>query len=178
MTFLTIPIKLTINGELYEINAIGDRSLLSYLHEEFGLTGTKLGCGIGECRACTVAVRKDPEAPLMTHQSCATPIRNCNGLEIFTIENFADGELNSVQKKFLETFAFQCGYCTPGFLMASVVLLDQLSKHPCLANELDERIRAVLGQHFCRCTGYFRYINALRAVVQEMDLLIHPAESC
>jgi aerobic-type carbon monoxide dehydrogenase small subunit (CoxS/CutS family) len=142
--------------------------LVDYLHEELGLTGTKFCCGIGVCRACTVAVQRTESAPFEVLRSCVTPISTIEGFRVRTIESFsAQGKIHPLQKRFLSDFAFQCGYCTPGFLMAAWVLVERLRRSPLPEAELDEVIGDAIGAHMCRCTGYRRYWRALKAIVVE-----------
>jgi aerobic-type carbon monoxide dehydrogenase small subunit (CoxS/CutS family) len=143
--------------------------LLDFLHEELGLTGSKFGCGIGVCRACTVAVRPRPTAPLNPVIACSTPVSAVNGQAVYTVEGLArDGVPGRLQELFLENFAFQCGYCTPGFLMATTVLAERLRAAPVGAGRLDEVIDEALGPHLCRCTGYVRYWKAVRDYLREV----------
>lgn len=167
MTAEAADISITVNGADRRLRAIpADLTLLDLLHEEFSLTGTKFGCGIGMCRACTVAVRHAPGAPLEAVRACATMTVSLDGKEVTTVEGLAPaGELMPLQQTFLETFAFQCGYCTPGFLMAAFVLLDRLRETPVEKAQLEPEIERACGEHVCRCTGYRRYHEAIRSVI-------------
>jgi aerobic-type carbon monoxide dehydrogenase small subunit (CoxS/CutS family) len=160
-------ISITVNGVARQVSAVpADLMLIELLHEELGLTGTKFGCGIGLCQACTVAVRAAPGAPLEAMRACATAAVSLDGKEVMTVEGLAPaGELSDLQRAFLEAFAFQCGYCTPGFLMAAQVLLDRLKQNPVAKSDLDAEITRACGAHVCRCTGYRRYHDAIRTVV-------------
>lgn len=160
-------IPLTVNGKpVTRPNADASLPLLDVLQEYLGLTGTKLGCGIGQCRACTVAVQDTPDGPWRNVQSCLTPLAVVSGKSVATVEGLAIGTaLHPLQQAFLSEFAFQCGYCTPGFLMAAWVLLDQLRRAPVDRDRVDEAIMAAIGHNVCRCTGYFRYFSAVRKVV-------------
>jgi aerobic-type carbon monoxide dehydrogenase small subunit (CoxS/CutS family) len=178
-------ISITVNGTLRRLrNVPADFTLIDLLHEELALTGTKFGCGIGMCRACTVAVRPAPGAPLEAVRACQATAASCDGKEVTTVEGLAPGaggtpdaasspgvlgQLHPLQQAFLEAFAFQCGYCTPGFLMAAFVLLDRLRRSPVAAAELDAEIARACGEHVCRCTGYRRYHEAIRRVLAEME---------
>ena len=160
-------IALTVNGKPVTRPA-EDASLmlLDVLQEYLGLTGTKFGCGIGQCRACTVAVRDEATGPWRHVQSCLLPLAAVTGQSVTTVEGLVSGQtLHPLQQAFLSEFAFQCGYCTPGFLMASWVLLDQLRRAPVARDKVDEAIMAAIGNNVCRCTGYVRYFNAVRKVV-------------
>lgn len=163
----THTIQLTVNGRpVIRPTEEGSLPLLAILQEYLGLTGTKLGCGVGQCRACTVAVQDTPGSPARNVQSCLTTLASVNGKSVTTVEALAVGtSLHPLQGAFLREFAFQCGYCTPGFLMAAWVLLDQLRRAPVAADKVDETIMAALGNNVCRCTGYVRYFAAVKKVV-------------
>jgi aerobic-type carbon monoxide dehydrogenase small subunit (CoxS/CutS family) len=160
-------ITVTVNGAARRLRGVpADLALIDLLHEELALTGTKFGCGIGMCRACTVAVRPAPGAPLEAVRACQTMAVALDGKEITTVEGLgAPDRLAVLQQAFLESFAFQCGYCTPGFLMAAHVLLDHLAQAPVAKAKLDAEIMRACGEHVCRCTGYRRYHAAIRGVV-------------
>ncbi len=162
-----ITVQLTVNGQTTEARpAPADLPLVDFLHDELGLTGTKFCCGIAVCRACTVAVRNFPEAPKVPVLSCTTPVSAVNGQEVFTVEGLAGSEnISPLQQAFLDHFAFQCGYCTPGFLMAADILLDRLRLSPVPREEIDAAIAEACGAHICRCTGYVRYYQAIRDVI-------------
>jgi aerobic-type carbon monoxide dehydrogenase small subunit (CoxS/CutS family) len=163
----TADIAITVNGEVRRLDAVpADLALIDVLHEELDLTGTKFGCGIGVCSACTVAVRQAPGAPLEVVRACQARAVALDGKEVTTVEGLAPaGSLAPLQQAFLDAFAFQCGYCTPGFLMATFVLLDRLRRAPVAKGALDAEIERACGAHVCRCTGYRRYHEAIRAVV-------------
>jgi len=144
-------IKLQINDAAREIDADGERSLLSVLRDELLLTGCKYGCGEGECGACTVLI--DGKAT----RSCITPLAECAGKRITTVEGLAIGEkLHPVQQAFLDAGAMQCGYCTTGMIMSGVAVLD---KHP--QPTRDEIVEGMNG-NICRCGTYSRIIAALQ----------------
>jgi aerobic-type carbon monoxide dehydrogenase small subunit (CoxS/CutS family) len=165
------PLTLEINGRRHgPLDVPEDMMLIDVLHEELGLTGTRYGCGLGLCRACTVIV-DDPggssEVP-----ACVTPAHDFAGKRIRTIEGHArrDGngeivELSSVQQAFLEHFSFQCGYCTPGFVNAATVLLERLAKSPVARADVETAISEALDPHLCRCTGYVRYFQAVKELL-------------
>jgi carbon-monoxide dehydrogenase small subunit len=126
--------------------------LLDVLREELGLTGVKEGCGEGECGACSVII--DGELA----NSCLVPVLQVDGASITTIEGVAvDGRLHAVQRAFLECGGTQCGICTPGMILAAISLLD---RHP---QPTDDQIREGLAGNLCRCTGYMRIFEAVRA---------------
>ena len=163
-----MTISFSVNGIPQEVG--DDRAsdtLLDYLHDDLNLTGTKLCCGIGVCRACTVAVAKGPSLNPMI--SCSTPLSVLDGTDIHTVEGVAeDGQLSRIQQAFLHHFSFQCGYCAPGFVMAATVLIDTLRRAPVAPDQLDAAIADAIGEHICRCTGYVRYYEAVKEVALEV----------
>ncbi|HYD99080.1 MAG TPA: 2Fe-2S iron-sulfur cluster-binding protein [Alphaproteobacteria bacterium] len=161
-----ITLNLTVNGRrLPAMEVEPDLPLLSLLQDELGLTGTKFCCGIGVCRACTVAVRRGPEAGYNTTPACVTRVAEMQGQEVLTVEGLApDGGLSPLQVAFLDEFAFQCGYCAPGFLTAAHAFIEGLRSAPVAEAELDRAILTAVGDHICRCTGYVRYLAAIRKV--------------
>ena len=144
-------IEITLNGRA-RADAVADNVLLlDYLREMVGLTGTKTGCDGGECGACTVLIDDKPTL------SCLTLVSTIHGKRVDTIESLGqNGQLSAVQRGFHEKLGSQCGYCTPGFIMASAGLLR---KNP---NPSDTEILAALGSNICRCTGYVKIIEAVR----------------
>src|SRR3982751_2321662 len=138
-----MKVALTINGGQKEIETEGDRSLLEALREDLHLTGTKYGCGEGACGACTVLVNGKRTF------SCSTSLTECAGKKITTIEGVASGEksetLHPVQQAFLDEGAFQCGYCTPGMIMATIALLEHKP------NPNDGEIVDWMNTNLCRC---------------------------
>ena len=144
-------IELTLNGR-HRIDAVADSLLLlDYLREQAGLTGTKTGCDGGECGACTVLVDDRPRL------SCLTLAATLSGRRVDTVESLAAaGALSAVQRGFHEKLGSQCGYCTPGFIMAGAGLLR---RNP---NPSELEIRAALGSNICRCTGYVKIIEAVK----------------
>jgi aerobic-type carbon monoxide dehydrogenase small subunit (CoxS/CutS family) len=150
-------ITLTVNGQARTITTDAQRPLLDVLREELQLTGTKYGCGEGQCRACTVLLNGKAVA------SCVTPISRADKQEVLTIEGLAKGDqLHPVQQAFLSEGASQCGYCTPGMILGVVSLLNE--KPSSTAAEL----RTGMQRHICRCCNYPKIINALgRAITPE-----------
>lgn len=140
----------TVNGDSVELNAPGMRRLLDALREDLGLTGTKEGCGEGECGACSVLL--DGEVV----NSCLVPLCQVQGSRVETVEGLAaDGRLNVLQAAFLETGGAQCGICTPGMLMAGEAFLAAGTP----ADE--DAIREAIAGNLCRCTGYTKIIEAI-----------------
>jgi aerobic-type carbon monoxide dehydrogenase small subunit (CoxS/CutS family) len=166
-TSLDVDITITVNGTIRRLSGVPrDLALLDLLQEDLGLTGTKFGCGMGLCRACTVAVRPHPDAPLRAERACSLRAAELDGCAVTTVEGLAvPGELIPLQQAFLDAFAFQCGYCTPGFLMAAFALIDRLKRAPVPKPNIDAEIARACGDHVCRCTGYRRYHEAIRAAV-------------
>ncbi len=150
--------NLTVNGARRTVTTDPQRPLLDVLREEFGLTGTKYGCGEGQCGACTVLI--DAQRTL----SCETPVSAAEGRSITTIEGLAQGDqLHPVQAAFLEEGAMQCGYCTPGMVLAAVALLQE-KPHPS-----DEEILVGMNGHICRCNGYVKIVRAVHAAADRME---------
>lgn len=160
-----MSITFTVNGALQSVDdSLADMKLLDYLHETLNQTGTKFCCGMGVCRACTVSMTKAPNRNAEPVVSCSTALASIDGADITTIEGVShDGELHPIQAAFLENFAFQCGYCTPGFVMASKIFLDWLQTAEVREDQLDAAIEDAIGSHICRCTGYVRYHEALKS---------------
>jgi aerobic-type carbon monoxide dehydrogenase small subunit (CoxS/CutS family) len=143
-------LELSINGEKRPIDADPERSLLSVLRDDLGLTGAKYGCGEGQCGACTVLI--DGQAK----RSCITTLADCSGKPISTIEGLADGDkLHPVQAAFLECDATQCGYCTPGMIMSCVALLER-TPQPTPAD-----VTRAMNGNICRCGTYARVAQAI-----------------
>lgn len=143
-------IEFTLNGEKYKKNADPGKRLVDFLREDMGLTGTKEGCGEGECGACTVVL--DGRAV----HSCLVLAGQINGKRLLTVEGLArDGELSPLQKAFIEHGAIQCGYCTPGMLMSSAALL---AENP---SPTEDEVRTALAGNICRCGDYSAIIDAV-----------------
>jgi aerobic-type carbon monoxide dehydrogenase small subunit (CoxS/CutS family) len=161
-------LRIHINGKPVTVAADdADLSLVEFLHERHDLTGTKVCCGIGVCRACTVGTRSGPDTLMEKTLACTTPVSAVDNFYIYTVEGLANGDqLSPLQQSFLESFAFQCGYCTPGFLMAATAMLDHLEEYRIEEGQLDAMIETWVGGNLCRCTGYVRYIEAIRKVAR------------
>ncbi len=146
-------IAFTLNGAAVQVKIAAHLTLLQLLRERMGLQGTKEGCGAGECGACTVLVDG------MTVNSCIFPAMEVEGKTVVTIEGLADaqGNLHPIQQAFIDHGAIQCGFCTPGMVLSAKALLDA-NPHP-----TDEEIRAGIAGNLCRCTGYVKIVEAIRA---------------
>jgi aerobic-type carbon monoxide dehydrogenase small subunit (CoxS/CutS family) len=159
-------LALTINGRAYGPVEVRDElSMNDFLREYLGLTGTKFGCGVAQCLSCAVIV-DNPDGTSHTSPTCVVPAVNFAGKSIRTVEGHAKGgELTPLQKRFIEHFAFQCGYCTPGFLNEGQVLLERLANKKVARADLEKTIAEALDGHLCRCTGYVKYHEAVRDVI-------------
>lgn len=151
-------LDLTVNGESRSFAVEGHRSLLDALREEGGLTGTKKGCDVGDCGACTVIVNGQPV------NACLMLAIEAQGAEITTVEGLqaSPDELHPLQEAFMEHGASQCGFCTPGILIMAKCLLE---KNPL---PTDEEIRFGLSGNICRCTGYTKIFDAIRSAGKRM----------
>jgi len=149
-----MKIPLTINGEHRELEVEPFRSLLDTLRNEAGLTGTKKGCDVGDCGACTVILDGKPVC------SCLVLAAEAEGCEVTTIEGLSsDGKLHPLQESFLKFGGAQCGFCTPGVIMMAKALLDA---NP---SPSEEEIRFAIAGNICRCTGYTKIIEAIKETV-------------
>jgi aerobic carbon-monoxide dehydrogenase small subunit len=158
-TATTVDVTCTVNGRDCTLNALPMARLLDVLREQLHLTGTKEGCGEGECGACSVLI----DGVLVN--SCLVPVLQVAGTEIKTIEGIADGaQLHAVQQAFIECGGAQCGICTPGMVMAAVSLLAQ-NPEP----NADE-IRNALAGNLCRCTGYMKIFDAVMRACQRGEV--------
>ena len=152
--------KLTVNGKEHEVDADASAMLLEVLRDDLGLTGTKYGCGEGQCAACTVLLDGQPV------RSCLTPVSAVQGVVISTIEGLEkDGVLHPVQQAFLDDDAMQCGYCVAGMIMEAVVFLKTNPK------PTDAEIAEGLQPHICRCGVYPRYVAAVKRAAAKMEEL-------
>jgi carbon-monoxide dehydrogenase small subunit len=150
-------IRLRINGLALELEVKPWATLLDTLREDLGLTGTKEGCGQGECGACTVLMDGKPV------NACLILAMEAEGKEIVTIEGLASGdELHPIQQAFVDRGGMQCGFCTPGMILSAKALLDE---NP---DPTDEEIRKGLEGNFCRCTGYTKIIESIRVAAERM----------
>ncbi len=153
-----MKIEITVNGRKRQFDVEPNKLLLNLVRDELYLTGTKYGCGIGECGACTVHL--DGEAVL----ACMVLAVDADGKQVDTIEGVAvDGNLDPVQESFIEEGAIQCGFCTPGFIMTTKALLKE---NP---NPTEDEIREYLKGNYCRCTGYVNIINAVQSAAKKLQ---------
>jgi len=150
-------IRFILNGKPCAITVKPWRTLLEMIREDLHLTGTKEGCGEGECGSCTVIMGGK------TVNSCLVPAMEADNQEIITIEGLPDGEtLHPIQAAFVEKAGMQCGFCTPGMIISAKALLD---KHP---DPSEEEIREGIAGNFCRCTGYTKIFESIRAAAEMM----------
>lgn len=151
-------ITFTLNDKKVAIAVDPMKRLIDVIREDFHLTGTKEGCGIGECGACTVIVDKKAVC------SCMMLVGQIEWKEVITIEGVEkDGELSLLQKNFIKYGAIQCGFCTPGMIMSATALLME---NP---NPTEDEIRIAISGNLCRCTGYVQIIEAIQATVNELN---------
>ncbi len=150
-------VTLIVNGRRHEVQIKPWATLLDVLREDLGLTGTKEGCGVGECGACTVIMEG------RTANACLVLAAEAHEKEIVTIEGLATGsQLHPIQQAFVDIGGLQCGFCTPGMVLSTKALLDRN------ANPTDDEIRKGLEGNFCRCTGYTKIIESVRAAAEKM----------
>jgi len=155
---MPMPITLTVNGRRHILEVAPNELLLGVLRDRLGLMGTKYGCGIGECGACTVLL--DGKAVL----SCQMLAFTADGHEILTVEGMEqDGTLDPLQEAFVEEGAIQCGFCTPAMLLSARALLDE---HP---EPSDDDIREAIRGNICRCTGYVNILRAIKAGARKIQ---------
>ena len=152
-----IPVSFTLNGRLQEIDVEPHELLLDVVRERFGLTGVKLSCDVQVCGACTLLVDGRPVS------ACTTLAFEVRGRSVMTIEGLADnGKLHPLQEAFIEHGGFQCGFCTPGMILASKALLDE---NP---NPSEAELKHFMHGNICRCTGYKKIIESIMAAAKKM----------
>ncbi len=150
-------INISVNGKEYELHVKPWATLLDVIREDLGFTGTKEGCGVGECGACTVIM----DGQIMN--ACLILAIEANGKAITTIEGLSCGEeLHPIQQAFVEIGGLQCGFCTPGMVLAAKALLDRNQ------NPTDEEIKKGLEGNFCRCTGYTKIIESVKFAAEKL----------
>jgi len=148
-------INVTLNGKDEQLVVPSNMTLMRMLRESLALTGTKNGCSAGECGACTVLLNREPV------NSCMVLAAECDGVEIVTVEGLAgDKQLDPIQDAIIAAGGVQCGFCTPGILISSRALLDRIP------NPSEEEIREALVGNLCRCTGYVRIIESVKAAAR------------
>lgn len=151
-------IELTVNGKTYELTIQPHRTLLEVIRDELKLTGTKEGCGLGECGACTVIMDG------RTVNSCLVLAAEADGKQITTIEGLAEGDkLHPIQEAFIEHGGLQCGFCTPGMIISAKALLDENPSPD------EEELRRGIAGNSCRCTGYIKIIESIKAAAKNMQ---------
>jgi aerobic-type carbon monoxide dehydrogenase small subunit (CoxS/CutS family) len=154
---LRSEIATTVNGSSYSGSVANRRTLAQFLRDDLGLTGTKVSCELQVCGVCTVLVDGEPVS------SCTYLAADVDGRTVETVEGMASGErLHPLQRAFVENFALQCGFCTPGFLMMAKALLE---RNP---DPTDDEIRDYLDGNICRCTGYRPIVDAVRAAAAQL----------
>ena len=149
-------LRLRVNGEEYEIFTDPWRTLVQVLRDDLGLTGTKEGCNTGNCGVCTVLI--DGKAV----KSCLVLASQAQGKDILTIEGLSKNGLHPLQQAFVDHFAVQCGFCTPGMIVAAKALLDEKP------NPTEEEVKLGLSGNLCRCTGYVKIVEAVLAAAERM----------
>ena len=148
-------LRITVNGQPGSLEVSPHRLLIDVLREDLGLTGTKKGCGSGDCGACTVILEGKPV------NSCLVFAWEANGKEVTTIEGLSQaGELHPLQSAFVEYGAVQCVYCTPGMILTAKALLDE-NPHPS-----EEEVKRTIAGNICRCTGYYKIIQAILSLTK------------
>lgn len=149
-----LNIQLTVNGDLHHVRIEPSETLLHVLREKLGLTGTKEGCGEGDCGACTILVNGK------SVNSCIYPAIQADGCQILTVEGVEkDPKLKAIQQAFVDHGAVQCGFCSPGMIMATCALLDE---NPA---PTEAEIRRGLSGNLCRCTGYQAMVDAVKSLI-------------
>ncbi len=155
-SFMKRILKLHVNGEEVEILTEANKTLLEVLREDLGMTGTKRGCDLGTCGACTVLIDGKP------HLSCLTLAVDVQGKKILTIEGLGkDGALHPLQQAFVEKGAIQCGFCTPGMILTAKAFLEE-KPHPS-----EEEVKKAIAGNLCRCTGYVKIVEAILSVTDK-----------
>lgn len=182
MSIKTVTVSMTLNGAAVgPFDVPESLMMIDFLHEYVNLTGTRLGCGQGVCRACVVILDHD-NGRSEEIRACITGAAYFHGRKVRTVEAHATRNeagdvtgLSAVQQKFLDHYSFQCGYCTPGFVNAATVLVERLKREPVDASQIETVITDSLNDHICRCTGYVRYHQAVKEVILSTPGLVKGA---
>ncbi len=162
-------ISFRLNGESVECYIEENQFLIDILRDNFQLTGTKEGCGMGECGACTVIVDK------LNINSCLYPAIEIEGKDVTTIEGVAkNGQLSEIQRAFLENGAVQCGFCTPGMVLSTKAFIDELSDN--YKNISKDDIKKALSGNICRCTGYLQIIESVKNLIEKRNSAIQTGD--
>ncbi len=165
-------IALEINGVPVSVDNVPlDVGMADFLREYLNMTGTRWSCRQAVCRACTIII-DNPDGTSETSLTCVMPAITFVGKKIRTIEGIARDNvedpvagLSAIQAAFLKNYAFQCSYCTPGFVNEATVLIEKLARAPITRDQVEQTITEALDPHLCRCTGYIRYYEAIREVI-------------
>jgi aerobic carbon-monoxide dehydrogenase small subunit len=154
----TRTVKLRVNGVAYEHTVEARKTLVDFLREDVGLTGTNVGCEHGVCGACTILMNGE------TVRSCIMLAAQADGAELMTVEGLAKstGELHPIQESFREKHGLQCGFCTPGMMMTSVALLAEKP------NPTEDEVRIAISGNLCRCTGYMNIVESIQYAAQKL----------
>ncbi|MCT8266275.1 (2Fe-2S)-binding protein [Afifella sp. JA880] len=172
MSIPTTAVSMTINGrKVGPIEIPQDLMMLEFLQEYLNLTGTRYGCGQGVCHACSIII-DEPDGTSRSVPACITGAALLDGGSVRTIEGHAERDadgnvrrLSPIQQAYLEHFSFQCSYCTPGFVNGATVLLERLERQPVPRADVEKVVLEGMNDHICRCTGYVRYLEAVKDVV-------------
>ena len=167
-----ISVSMTVNGEkVGPIDIPDDLMMLEFLQEYLNLTGTRYGCGQGVCKACAIILDSE-DGVSRSIPACITGAAYLDGRSVRTIEGHAtrssDGnieELSPIQTAYLKHFSFQCSYCTPGFVNGATVLIERLEREPIPRADVESVVLEGMNDHICRCTGYVRYLQAVKDVI-------------
>ncbi|MFL9824092.1 (2Fe-2S)-binding protein [Rhodoplanes sp. SY1] len=168
----TVSIRVTVNGRAVgPVDIPDDLMMLEFLQEYLNLTGTRYGCGQGVCNACAIIVDREDGASRLV-PACITGAVWFDGRSVRTVEGHAtrdaDGKvtrLSEVQQAYLDHFSFQCSYCTPGFVNAATVLIERLRRAPIPREKVEATVLEAMNTQICRCTGYVRYLTAVKDVI-------------
>lgn len=163
MKIVGCSMQINVNGTWYDIDVSGHETLLDVLRDRWSLTGAKLSCGRGECGACTVLLSDGRGGPRRVVYSCVTLAAGCDGARVTTIEGLAQTGLHPLQRAFIERDAVQCGFCTPGQLLAATSLLEQT------LTPTESEIRSVMSGNLCRCGTYPNIVLAIQDAARTLS---------